>query len=272
MKAKAGLPPDYHIHTPLCGHAEGEVVAYLQHAVRRGLTEIGFSEHAPMPQDDFDDWRMKRADLDRYIEIIQKAAKQVPGITVRIGLEVDYIPGYEDWIRELSDYYDWDYLIGSVHYVGEWCIDDPRKAQRWDHVEIMNIWIRYVELLIKAVTTRVFDIIGHIDLCKVFGHRLKGGVERLYEPFIQLVAEKGVAIELNTGGLRKPCREMYPSETILKLAAEYEVGLVFGSDAHKPEEVGHEFESAMAAAQVAGYESYLRFSKRRALRTALRIS
>src|SRR5438046_9779097 len=111
------LPADYHMHTPPCHHAIGEPSEYAAQAVKLGLSEIGFSEHSPMPRDDFDDWRMLLGDLDQYVEKVEKARREHPELTIRLALEVDYLPGHEDWIRELARRHRWDYLIGAVYHV-----------------------------------------------------------------------------------------------------------------------------------------------------------
>src|SRR5437868_6545147 len=110
-------PADYHMHTPLCHHATGEPTEYAAQAVAVGLTEIGFSDHSPMQRDDFDDWRMAFSDLDGYVEKVQKARAEFPNLSIKLSLEVDYIPGHEEWIKSLAARHPWDYLIGSVHYV-----------------------------------------------------------------------------------------------------------------------------------------------------------
>ena len=112
-------PADYHMHTPLCRHAAGEPVEYAARAVELGLKEIGFSDHSPMRRDDFDDWRMRSDQLDEYVEKVRKAQKDFPQLTIKLALEVDYMPGQEEWIRELAARHPWDYFIGSVHYVSE---------------------------------------------------------------------------------------------------------------------------------------------------------
>ncbi len=106
-------PADYHMHTPLCRHAAGEPAEYAARAVAAGLTEIGFSDHSPMRRDDFDNWRMRFDQLDEYVESVRRAQKDFPDLTVKLSLEVDYLPGQEEWIRELAARHPWDYLIGS---------------------------------------------------------------------------------------------------------------------------------------------------------------
>jgi histidinol-phosphatase (PHP family) len=122
------LPADYHMHTPLCHHATGEPVDYAARAVELDLPEIGFSDHSPMERDDFDDWRMRFDDLDCYVEKVRQAQDRFPRLSIKLALEVDYIPGHEDWIRKLASRHRWDYFIGSVHYVADsWDFDNPKK-------------------------------------------------------------------------------------------------------------------------------------------------
>ena len=119
---------DYHMHTPLCRHAAGEPVEYAAKALKAGLPEIGFSDHSPMAKDGFDDWRMLASQLDEYVEKVQTARRTHPALSIKLALEVDFIPGYEDWIRELAAKHPWDYFIGSVHYVsGHWDVDNPYR-------------------------------------------------------------------------------------------------------------------------------------------------
>src|SRR5262245_29243214 len=101
------LPPDYHMHTPLCRHASGEPVDYARRALEVGLMEIGFSDHSPMVRDDFDDWRMRNDQLDEYVEKVRKAQHDFPQLSIQLALEVDYLPGQEDWIRDLATRHSW---------------------------------------------------------------------------------------------------------------------------------------------------------------------
>ncbi len=258
------FPADYHMHTPLCRHATGEPVEYARQAVALGLPEIGFSDHNPMPEDEFDDWRMRAAQLDEYVTKVTGARGQFPRLNIKLGLEVDYLPGAEDWVRDLANRYPWDYLIGSVHYVSRtWAIDNPAQVSEWRQHEPLEVWKRYFERLTQATASGLFDIIGHVDLCKKFCFYPAGDRAGLAREFLQEASARGVAIELNTAGLRKDCHEIYPSLEILRMAAGLGVPITFGSDAHAPEEVGLNFRQAVQVARRAGYRSYCRFTRRR---------
>jgi histidinol-phosphatase (PHP family) len=264
-------PADYHMHTPLCHHAEGWPVEYAAVAIERGLDEIGFSDHNPMAAQ-FDDWRMSIDDLPRYLEEVQAARCEFANrLTIRLGLECDFLEGREAWIEELSNKAGWDYLIGSVHYINEeWAIDDPDP--KWNSQwlgKIGEVWDIYWEKYRRCAASGLFDFLAHPDLVKKFGHRPEGDLRRFYEPTIKVIAEAGVAIEISTAGLRKPCAELYPADGFLSLAAEAGVPIVISSDAHRPDEVGLEFETAIAAARRAGFSETCRFEKRRRSSVAL---
>lgn len=264
------LPPDLHMHTPLCRHATGEPTDYARRAVELGFTEIGFSDHSPMRRDDFDDWRMRADQLDEYVEKVRRAQKDFPQLTIRLALEMDYLPGHEDWIRELSARHPWDYLIGSVHYVSDsWAIDNPHKLSEWKNRDAFEVWSTYFERLTLTAETGLFEIIGHVDLPKKFGHRPTRDCTPLYETFLDAAKTGGCAIELNTAGLRKDCREIYPSREILQLAFQKGVPITFGSDAHAPNEVGMNFPEALQLARAAGYSEALTFSRRERKRIRL---
>jgi histidinol-phosphatase (PHP family) len=264
------LPADYHMHTPLCRHATGEPLDYARRAVELGLTEIGFSDHSPMPRDDFDNWRMRNDQLDEYVAKVRLAQKTFPQITIRLALEVDYLPGHEVWIRQLATRHPWDYFIGSVHYVSDaWAIDDPQKLSEWKQRDAFEVWSIYFERLALAAQSKLFDIIGHADLPKKFGIRPTQDCTLLYEKFLDVAVTSGCAIELNTAGLRKDCKEIYPSRDLLQLAFAKKVPITFGSDAHAPEEIGLNLIEAVELARRVGYLETSRFHQRQ--RTLVRL-
>lgn len=258
------LPPDYHLHTPLCRHATGSPREYAAHAISAGLTEIGFSDHSPMERDDFDDWRMRLDQLNEYVESVRAVQRDFPQLTVGLALEVDYLPGQEDWIRELAARHPWDYLIGSVHYISNgWDIDNPKKLALWAEHDAYEVWAEYFDSLTRAAGSGLFEIIGHVDLPKKFGFVPDRDCTSLFRTLLNAAARSGSAIELNTAGLRKDCREIYPSREVLQIAMETGVAITFGSDAHAPNEVGMNFFEAIQLAHEVGYAECCRYQQRR---------
>jgi histidinol-phosphatase (PHP family) len=257
------FPADYHMHTPLCRHAVGEPTEYAAQAVKLGFAEIGFSDHNPMIRDDFDDWHMRQHELDAYVENVAKARKDHPTLTIKLALEIDYIPGHEEWIRELAARHPWDYFIGSVHYVSDsWDLDNPKKVSEWKLRDPFEVWSVYFDRLTRAAESRLFEIIGHADLAKKFCFYPKEDCTHLFERFLEAAKKAEAAIELNTAGLRKDCKEIYPHRRIVEMAYARGVPITFASDAHAPGEVGMNFAEAVALAKDAGYTRCCRFTRR----------
>jgi histidinol-phosphatase (PHP family) len=252
------------MHTPLCMHAVGEPTELARQAAKVGLKEIGFSDHSPMSRDDFDDWRMKGSELEIYVEKVNQARRDHPGLVIKLGLEVDYLPGHEEWIRELSERCEWDYLIGAVHYVSDsWAIDSPYQLAKWKDRDPFEVWTLYFERLTMAANSGLFDIIAHADLCKKFCYYPKEDVTGIEMRFLDAVKARDLCLELNTAGLRKDCKEIYPSSRMVQAAAERRIPISFASDAHAPAEVAMNFPEAITLAKGAGYKHYSRFSKRK---------
>ncbi len=250
---------DYHTHTPLCLHAEGEPEQYIDAALEKGMVEYGISDHAPMGgkshSEPFDDWRMTCDKMPEYLEWIARAKEHANGrIPVRAGLECDWLPGCESWTEELRGMHDWDYLIGSVHYIADkWDFDNPAWFAKWAETDVDQAWEFYWEAYTNMADSGLFDIMGHPDLIKKFGFKPEGDLSRYYEPAIDAIATSGTIIELNTAGWHKPCAEQYPHSEFLELARDAGIDLIISSDAHAPSEVGRDHDKARLLAKAAGY-------------------
>ncbi|MFZ5807236.1 MAG: histidinol-phosphatase HisJ family protein [Verrucomicrobiota bacterium] len=254
---------DYHVHTPLCLHAVGEPREYVQAAIARGLSEIGFADHNPMPIQ-MDDWRMSMDDFPKYLQMIAEVRGEFPNFPIRLGMECDFIPGYENHIRSLAAQADFDYLIGSVHYIlPGWDVDNPKKIELWKTHPHEEVWELYFKALTQAACSGIFDFLGHPDLVKKFGFLPKGDLSPYYQEALDAIADHKLAIELNTAGLRKDANEIYPSRAFLEGAFKRDIPILINSDAHDPSEVGQDFDAAFNLARSVGYSSLLRFEKRR---------
>lgn len=258
------MPADYHTHTPLCLHATGTPEEFVDAALLAGISEYGISDHAPVGHDFFDDWRMLYEALPQYYDWIARARAHAAGrLTIRSGLECDWLPGCESWIEHLRGVQPWDYLIGSVHYLGTWDFDNPKWLGRWTESDVDEVWHLYWKEYAAMAESQLLDILGHPDLVKKFCHRPGGDLCRFYEPVIEAIAVSGCAIELNTAGWHKPCAEPYPSADFLDLARAAGIPLVISSDAHAPREIGRDFDKAIALAKAAGYTETTLFDQGR---------
>lgn len=264
------MPADYHTHTPLCRHARGAPAQFIAAAVAAGVSEYGISDHAPQRPEPFDDWRMLESELPDYFAWTDRARECAGGrIPVRLGLECDWLTGCEPWITHLAGVAEWDYLIGSVHYLGSWDFDNPARVERWHGREVAAVWADYWAAYAAMAASGLFDLLGHPDLVKKFGHRPPGDLRRFYDPAIAAIAAAGCAIELNTAGWHKPCAEAYPTLEFLALARAAGIPLAISSDAHAPDEVGRDFPRALELARAAGYRETVLFERRRRTTEAL---
>ncbi|MDX9967382.1 MAG: histidinol-phosphatase [Sulfuricurvum sp.] len=240
---------DLHNHTVLCNHATGSVGEYVEAAVACGTRYFGFSDHAPMAFDP--EYRMRFDQMELYEGWITEVRERyAASITVLMGYEVDYLPGYMDE-RVLKR--PCDYLIGSVHFIDEWGFDNPEYIGRYEGADMDAIYRRYFELIEAMARSGHFDIVGHLDLLKVFKYLPSTDIRLLARDALKAIKRSGMAVELNVAGKRKPIGEAYPSPQLLEAIAELDIPITFGSVAHRPDQVGLYSDEVEAIARKLGY-------------------
>ncbi|MFH1688663.1 MAG: histidinol-phosphatase HisJ family protein [Candidatus Eisenbacteria bacterium] len=254
---------DYHIHTKLCGHAIGEPIDYVREAVKRGLTEIGFADHMPLLRISDEHLTMGPHQLPQYVSLIEELRGAAGGITVRLGIEMDYFPGQMDEIWAAAADIDFDYVYGSVHYIDGWGFDDSRRLSSYQGRDPDEVYVEYFALFCEAAREGGFDIMAHPDLVKKHGIVSRVPIDHLYEAAALALSEAGVAIEVNTSGLRVRAVEPYPSLSFLKLCARHGVAVTLGSDAHAPRQVGMDFDIAVRMLEKAGIKEIATFERRK---------
>jgi histidinol-phosphatase (PHP family) len=258
---------DYHVHTARCGHASGSMERYVERAIEAGLTELGFSDHLFMywlPMDCRDpELGMAEWEHDFYIEDVERCrGRYARDITIRLSTEADFIPGHEQELEAILRQYDWDYVVGSVHFIDEWGFDDSRYLSAYNDWDVDALYAKYFDLVALSAETGFFDTIGHSDLVKKFGHRPTGDLSSAYAGLASRLARAGVCIEVNTAGLRKPVSEIYPHPDLLRAFRLAGVPVTLGSDAHAPTEVAADFSSACDLMRSVGYDSFVCFERR----------
>ena len=249
---------DLHNHTTRCNHAEGTVNEYIERAIELGINIYGFSEHAPM---DFDEkYRLPFCDMDAYTnEILEAKEKYKNDIEILLGYEVDYLPGH---MNERVLNAKVDYLIGSVHFIDKWSFDNPEFIGGWKTKDIDEIWKAYFEATEAMVNMGKFDIVGHLDLIKVFKYMPKTDVRILAKDVLKAIKNSNMVLELNAAGLRKPIGEIYPSRQLLEVAYDLDIPITFSSDAHAVDQVGFGYEKTTQLAKEIGYTKAVTFKER----------
>ena len=204
---------------------------------------------------------MALCDLEPYVAAV-KAADVASPLTVLLGVEADWLPGRMEPAAVILQAHPFDIVLGSVHFVDDWAFDDPALVGRYATTDVDALWRRYFDLLCDAASSGMFDVMSHPDLVKKFGFTPSFDPSALYASAAAALAEAGVAIEVSTGGLRKPCKELYPSLEFLAACRREGVRCTVGSDAHRPSEVGADFDLAREALLETGYTSVVYYQKR----------
>ncbi|MEA2330984.1 MAG: histidinol-phosphatase family [Thermoleophilaceae bacterium] len=269
---------DYHVHlrpddddSPAERYfTHANVDRYREAASERGIEELGVSEHIHRFVQALDVWThawyryWARDDVDEYCEFVRSAG-------LKLGIEADFLPGREDRLQNMLEGRDWDYVVGSVHFLRDNALDlhgepDWKAFDVWREGDPEKVWARYFETLGEAARTGMFDILAHPDLVKVGGSSVpvpEGDLRRFYERAMDGIAESDVAIEVSTAGLRKPVGEIYPAPAFLEMCLDAGRPVALSSDAHRAEHLGHEYERAIEMLRGLGVEEIAVFDRRR---------
>ncbi|MPZ52475.1 MAG: histidinol-phosphatase HisJ family protein [Acidimicrobiia bacterium] len=283
---------DYHLHLhphadddrpgpPVGEYPAGHIEAYVETLMRRGGGELGFTEHLyrcaeaqPVLGRFWEDGtdpdtakfteEMVRTDqglsLEGYVTEIVAAKER--GLPVKLGLEVDFFPETIDAVLELIAPYPWDFLIGSVHWVGGWSVDSEGSTVEFERRGIDTAWEQYFALEAELAASGSVDVLAHVDVVKKYGYRPVSEPLELYASVIEAAVSSGMAVEVSSQGLRKPVGEIYPSPIFLRMFQEAGVPITLASDGHRPEEAGYAHDQVVSAARDAGYTAKLHFDRR----------
>jgi histidinol-phosphatase (PHP family) len=263
---------DYHLHlrTDEVGKADQAFTAenvdrYLAAAEEQGIEELGVSEHIYRFTDALELWQHSYwrnqavDDLGAYCEFVRSTP-------LRLGIEADFIRGAEDRTAELLGAQDLDYVVGSVHYLGDKGAVDDQRYDVWESFpDADSVWRAYFEWQAELVRSGLFDIVSHPDLVKIWGDD-RPAPQRdprfHYEPFVEALADSEVAVEVSTAGLRKPVGEIYPARELAEMCIEAGAQFALSSDAHAPDQVGFGYERALDFLSELGVEQICAFERR----------
>jgi histidinol-phosphatase (PHP family) len=249
---------DYHMHSTF---SDGRSLPedYITPAIAAGISEIGFSEHLTLFKD-LEDWNMNPLNVPLYIDHIRKLREKIKNIKIKIGLEVDFIEGKEEEIRDFLRPLPLDYIIGSVHYLGEKTVDVGPEF--YEGKSIDRLFESYFDSVAAAVASGIFDVIGHCDLIRIYGYKPDADQEPLYRKLAKLMKVHDVAFEVNTNGRNRPLADFYPDRRFLYVFREENVPVCVNSDAHMPSRVGQYFDEAYELLRYTGFTEMAVFDKR----------
>jgi histidinol-phosphatase (PHP family) len=268
---------DYHVH--LRPDEDGSTAEryftaanadrYREVAAERGIEELGVAEHIHRFVQSLEIWEhpwyrhWAHDDVDEYCDFVRDSG-------LKLGIEADFLPGREDRVQNLLDERDWDYVVGSLHFLRDDAVDlhgepDWEAWDIWRGADPEKVWRRYFETLGEAARTGMFDILAHPDLVKVFAGRVpvpEGDLRRFYDRAMDGIADSDVAVEVSTAGLRKPAGEIYPAPAFLEMCLEAGRPVALSSDAHLPEQLGFEYERAVELLRDLGVSEIAVFERR----------
>ena len=240
---------DYHLHVIAHGDRPmtvENILKYCEVAKERGVRQMGITEH------------------DRYLDEIDLAAFQEArelsrDVDLRLGIEIDFVPGAEVRMDHDATALPYDYIIGSVHRVDNEEIDRATDQGIYDRYETYDLYAAYYANVRKAALSGRFEVLGHPDLIKIFRHFPDRDITPILEETADAIAESGVVVDVNAAGLRKPIGEIYPSANFLKMFHRREVPIVLSSDAHAPDEVAMGYDTSLALVHDIGYREIATF-------------
>jgi histidinol-phosphatase (PHP family) len=252
----SGTLTDYHVHlrpdglgaTAASHFTPANAERYREAAGARGISELGVSEHIYRFQQALSVWnhpfwvQYAHDDLESYCGFVREETD------LRLGIEADFVPGGEDRMANLLESHDFDYVLGSVHFIREHSVDMEDYSVWNSGRSVEEIWARYFQTVGEAARSGLFDVLAHPDLVKVWGKERplpEGDLRRYYEPAIEGIAESGIAVEVSTAGLRKHVRELYPAPAFLEMCLDAGAPIALSSDAHRPEDIGADYEQAL---------------------------
>jgi len=249
---------DYHMHS---SYSDGRSVPedYIAPALAAGLSEIGFSEHLTLFKD-LEDWNMNPVNITPYINHLENLRSSIKTIKIKIGLEVDFFAGKEKEIFEYLRSLPLDYIIGSVHYLGEKTVDVGPEF--YEGKSIDRLFESYFESVIAASASGLFDIMAHCDLIRIYGYKPSTDMEPLYRKLAKTMKTHNVAFEVNTNGRNRPLADFYPDRQFLHIFREENVPVCVNSDAHMPARVGQYFDEAYDLLRYIGFTEMAVFDKR----------
>lgn len=255
---------DYHTHSIL-SDGKNSYEEMVEAAIAKGLDEIGFSDHVSIKPVD---WAIQLEDIPVMTsQILDLRSKYKGKIEIRYGIEMDYFPGHEEEMKQLIKDIPVDYVIGSIHFIGDWNFDTDKSLYgKWSNDKL---YAKYFKLVQQAAQSGLFDIIGHIDIIKKFRVYPETNQEMLFEETIKIIKANNLVVELNTGGIDRPCAEYTPGPKLLEMCYRNHVPVTLSSDAHQADQIARHYESAVDLLSQIGYTEIIGFNNR--IRRLIRI-
>jgi histidinol-phosphatase (PHP family) len=234
---------DYHLHTQFCRHAAGRMEQYVTEALARGLREICFTPHIPLPgfPRGPEGLRMESEDAPAYFREVERLRARYPQLSILCGVEADFYDGFERTVEQFLRSYPLDLVLMSVHFVRDWPGENWLFDFDFPGCSLAAVYHDYFEALKRGIASGLYDAVAHLDLIRQPEQPVLAANEQDVAEVLSLAAQAGMSVEINTSGMRRSARLPYPQPDILPLAAARGLQVIAGSDAHEPQLVGYGF-------------------------------
>jgi histidinol-phosphatase (PHP family) len=253
----------------LCKHASGEIDEYVENAIARGLTEIAFTDHIPLP-DSYDlEHRMHEREIETYLNLVENMRRLYPQLIIRCGIEADYIEGIEEYLEKFLERYTFDIVIMSVHFIKKWPQGNWVFNYSFPERSPEDILSDYISEMITGIRTGLFDVLGHADLIKLPGQSLIQLIPQQVSLLLEEIKSAGMVIEINTSGYRREIQDSYPGMDWLNLIKNHQVQITTGSDAHQPSQVALNFKFLYHSLKKHGLKTVTGFKNRKSYPVSL---
>jgi len=253
---------DYHNHTKLCKHAEGELYQYVEKAIAMGITEMAFTDHMPLPNNFDIAHRMSEKEMDMYAEWVNQAQSNYPEIKILFGIEADYYEGFEEYTEKYLNQYDFDIIIMSIHFMKNWSQGNWVFHYNFPNRSFEDIYTEYLQSITNGLKTGLYDVVGHLDIVKTPGQSMTQLVPDKLSKVLQEIKRQKMVLEINSSGFRKKVAEPYPELEMLDMIRENDVAICVGSDSHSPGQVGLKFEEIYEVLKQKGFKALTHLKKR----------
>ena len=258
---------DYHNHLERGTLTLEYLKKFTDEALHQGIEDFGISEHAYHFHQTKDilsnPWVDERRsyDMDDYVNLFELAWKN--DINVKMSIEMDYTPGKHLEMKKFIESYEFDYVIGSIHWVGDFGIDLAEYRKEWEKRDLYEIYRKYYDQVVTLAESNLFDIVGHLDLVKIFNYvpTDENFLLEQYDRATTALANSKTCVEISTAGLRKPTGQLYPDPKLLTMCYQKGIPIVLSSDAHIPEHVGADYDQAISLAKQTGYNTIMTFNR-----------
>ncbi|MBY6035654.1 histidinol-phosphatase [Fictibacillus nanhaiensis] len=258
---------DYHTHLEKGTLSIDYLAKFVETAKKKGIGELGISEHAYHFHETKNivskPWMEERRyyAMNDYVDLFKEADRR--GMDVKMSIEMDYTPGRHKEMEAFISSYHFDYVIGSVHWVGDFGIDLAEFRKEWDRRDLFDTYRAYYDQIITLAESNLFDVVGHLDLVKIFNYVPKDEEFLLeqYERITEALKNSKTCVEISSAGLRKPVGRLYPEPELLAMCYKKGIPIVLSSDAHEPHQVGENYEASIQLAKEAGYTSLMTFKE-----------